>query len=167
MMDMGVTAIPMRMMAAIFDDMDMIPRPVCMPVVAMGPYPMDVDQGSPRPIAWAPVKIVVAIPVVRPPIPVVVVVMVDDPDSGWPSLEMLNANTAHIDAVSTRSHEMNFNGTLDYMADGRDVDGLRSSMSSEDERISTKRGRRFELVPPNVFTVGSLDPQPSCYVVIH
>jgi hypothetical protein len=166
-MDMGVTAIPMRMMGAISDDMDTVPRTVCMPVVPMGPYPMNVDQRSPRPIAWAPVKIVVAIPVVRPPIPIVVVVMVDDPDTGWPSLEILNPNTAHIDGVSTRSHEMNFNDPLDYMPVGRNIDGLRSSMSSEDESISTKRGGGFELVSSGLFTVGSLYPQPSCHVIIH
>ena len=167
MMNMGVTAIPVRMMAAISDDMDTIPRPVCMPVVPMGPYPMDVDQGSPRPIAWAPVKIVVAVPVMRPPIPVVVVVMVDYPDTGWLSLEILNPNTAHIDGVSTRSHEMNFNGALDYMPVGRNVDGLRSSMSSEDESISTKRGRGCVLVSSGLFTVGGLYPQPPCDVIIH
>jgi len=137
-----------------------------MPVIRVGPYPVDVDQGSSRPIVWAPVKVMVAIPVMRPPIPVVVVVMVDDPNSGWLSLEILNPNIAHIDGVSTRGHDMYFNGALYYMPAGRNVDGLRSSIRSEDEGISIKRSHMFEFDCSTLFTVGGFDPQPPCYVII-
>jgi hypothetical protein len=81
MVNTWVSAIPMWMTAMVFYDMDPIPRTIFIPVIFVRPYPVHIDQGGSWPIAWTPVEVMVTIPIGRPSVPIVVVPMLDYPNS--------------------------------------------------------------------------------------
>jgi hypothetical protein len=145
---MGMTAVvplwvtvvvPFWMTAIIRYYTGSIPRPVSMPVIRVRPYPVYINQGSFWPIVRTPVIVVVGVPIGRPPVPIVAIVVVNDLNSRWFLLEILDENMLNIKGIPARGHDMHFNSAIFHMPSSWNINSLRGSIISKDEGIATER----------------------------
>jgi hypothetical protein len=108
----------------------------------------------------------VAVPIGRPSVPVVVVRMMDYLDSGRLFLEIFNSNRIHIEGISTRGHDMHFHCAVFHMSTGRNIDGLRNSIRSKDKGVSIEYDVVFGFYDAGLISIDRLNPQSSrCFII--